>query len=90
MSKIVQTEFLTFEEREPKEKTKVFSIATKAGTIIGWIQWYGGFRKYSFFPEANTVWDENCLKDVQSFIGKLMHQRKADAQVAAQSKNIHK
>lgn len=39
---------------------KVKNNRTK-GTV-GWIRWYGGWRKYVFFPEDNHFFDWHCLR----------------------------
>lgn len=57
-------------------KTKTFVISTKDGAQIGLIKWYAPWRKYSFFPHQNTVFENDCLRDIISFIDKLMLERK--------------
>lgn len=47
---------------------------------IGIIRWYGAFRKYSFFPNSNTVYESVCLQDIADFLNKLMEDRKKEHQ----------
>jgi hypothetical protein len=69
-------EFVDFIEIGDTGKTKRYSINTKTGDLFGGIQWYGAWRKYCFFPSANTIWDSKCLNEVNDFISRLMEQRK--------------
>lgn len=62
-----------------KMKTRVFHIHNKeTRTFLGYIKWYGGFRKYSFFPEPNMVFEATCLQDIIDFIQELMDARKKE------------
>lgn len=66
-------------------KTTVYNCFNKEfGTLLGQVKWYGAFRKYSFFPEANIVFEETCLKDIASFLAQLMLERKLQKQNSQQ------
>lgn len=59
------------------QKTDSYRITTKDDTThLGWIKWYGPWRQYSFFPEADCVFEKTCLKDITDFIVELMEERK--------------
>lgn len=65
----------------PGQKTKRFNCYNKEHeSLIGEVRWYGGFRKYSFFPASNIVFENQCLKDIASFLEKLMLERKIEKQ----------
>lgn len=50
-------------------KTLVWGIYTKDNAIkLGEIRWFGAWRKYSFFPEAETVYEQVCLREIAGFI----------------------
>lgn len=34
---------------------------------IGMVSWYPSWRKYVFSPKANTVFEEDCLRDIADF-----------------------
>ena len=70
--------YLCFEELEPKPKTKQFAVKNQSsGMILGYVKWYGPWRKYCFFiNRADLVFDAGCLADIQDFITKLMLERK--------------
>jgi hypothetical protein len=62
-------------------KTKVYNCYNKEyGSLLGQVKWYAAFRKYSFFPENNIVFETQCLKDIASFLDKLTLERKLDKQ----------
>jgi|HubBroStandDraft_4_1064222.scaffolds.fasta_scaffold00070_15 hypothetical protein len=35
---------------------------------LGVIKWYGPWRKYCFFPNGNTVFEQDCLRDISLFV----------------------
>jgi hypothetical protein len=61
-----------------KAKTDSWFIYAKDGsTGLGAIRWFGRWRKYCFFPMAETVFEENCLRDIAEFIVKITKEYKA-------------
>lgn len=61
--------YIKFVERDPLPKTRRWDVINvRTGYDIGEIQWYGGFRKYVFFPENETLFDHDCLKLIADFI----------------------
>lgn len=77
--------WIEFIEQLPQTgKTQIFRCYNfEFGTFLGWVKWYGAFRKYSFFPEPNIVFETQCLKDIASFLDKLMLERKIVNQQSA-------
>lgn len=69
-------EFIDFIQVGDTGKTKIYSINTKTSNLIGSIRWHGAWRKYCFFPSADTLWDYKCLNEVNNFIYELMEKRK--------------
>jgi len=62
---------------EQKEKTEVWAIHTKDfGTFLGTVKWFPSWRKYAFFPDASTVYEQDCLRDIANFIENEMEKRK--------------
>ncbi|MBZ5700289.1 MAG: hypothetical protein LAN84_00420 [Acidobacteriia bacterium] len=35
---------------------------------LGQIRWYSGWRKYCFFPAAQIVFEQDCLRHIADFI----------------------
>lgn len=60
----------------PDRKTKVFEVVAKEGSIkLGEIKWFGRWRKYTFNPVNNTVFEQDCLKDITDFLLELKNER---------------
>ncbi len=74
------SKYLVFEEDDHYEgKTKCIVVVSRHHlNILGEIKWYGSWRQYCFFPLAGmqTVWNTDCLEDVQTVIRDLMEERR--------------
>ena len=44
------------------------STQWSAGVELGHIAWFGKWRKYCFFPNGATVFEETCLHEIAQFI----------------------
>lgn len=50
-------------------KTKIYEIQTvDSRHILGYIKWFGAWRKYCFYPEQHTVFEQDCLKVISTFL----------------------
>jgi hypothetical protein len=79
----MESKWIDFFQREDLQKgvTKVYDIVSKDGdALLGKIKWYGPWRCYAFFPQANCLFEKTCLKDITGFIETLMLQRKLERQ----------
>lgn len=48
--------------------TNIWHVMPLAGgNRIGQVRWYGPWRKYTFWPEPNCVFEEQCLRDIAAF-----------------------
>jgi hypothetical protein len=58
-------------------KTKVFVVLNKdyQDAPLGFIKWYGGYRKYAYFPEAESYYEEDCLKNIADFLEGLKNEK---------------
>jgi len=54
----------------PDMKTKAWGVFTNdaIADCLGMIRWYSKWRKYCFFPSDDTVFEQECLRDIASFI----------------------
>ena len=69
--------WLTFSERPVRGKTKQVRVGSKSSPMtLGYIQWFGRWRQYAFFPAVNTVFSQDCLRDIVQEIDRLMAERK--------------
>ena len=61
---------ITFQHLGPRSgnKTSDFYVRnSKDRGVIGTVKWFGRWRKYSFFPEPGTVYEETCLREIAEF-----------------------
>lgn len=60
-------------------KTKIVGIYNRENTdlLLGIIKWYGPFRRYSFFPEGNMVFEKQCMTDILGVMDELEEMRKS-------------
>lgn len=62
-------EFQLLIPKSSKMITKRWEVQTKVygPFTLGYVQWFSRWRKYAFFPLGNTVFEEQCLKDIAQF-----------------------
>jgi len=71
------SKYLEFKQIAHEGKTKRFEIISKNyGYSLGRISWHGAWRCYTFSPAFETIWNKDCLKDIQDFLNNLMTERK--------------
>ena len=70
--------YLAFTEQHlPGHKTLSIEVRSAVhGDLLGRIKWFGRWRQYAFFPESGTVWNPDCLRDVNDRIASLMEARR--------------
>ena len=60
-------------------KTDVWEVWSKYESCsLGVIKWKANWRKYAFFPSADTVFEQDCMKDISGFIEKETKEYKKD------------
>ena len=50
------------------KKTQVWIINSKKGDYLGEVKWFSRWRKYSFFPAPDCIFEEVCLGDIADFL----------------------
>lgn len=60
--------FRIIKEELANRKTPIYHIETHEGIPLGEIKWYGAWRKFCFFPNKDTIWDNKCLSHVINFL----------------------
>ena len=77
---ISTTKYLIFEDASewfPNRSTKVVLIrSVSSRKQLGLIQWYGAWRQYTFVPDDSTIWNTECLDNINFQIRKMMEERK--------------
>lgn len=72
--------WIAFEE-EPVRDGRVTRewrvVAKQSGNVLGVVRWYTGWRRYVFAPEWGSEYEQDCLRDIASFIERETRERKA-------------
>jgi len=49
-------------------KSKVFRLVVHdTGATLGFLKWTGRWRCYAFYPNAETLYEKRCLRDIADF-----------------------
>ena len=71
------SKYLEFSIIEKKPKTDKIAIESKmTGHRLGIIMWYAPWRQYAFFPNIDTIFNTECLNDIQIHMKTIMEERK--------------
>ena len=63
--------FIVVKTIQENRKTPIYFLVNNNEDCIGTIKWHGAWRKFCFFPEPDTLWDNKCLNDVQKVINNV-------------------
>ena len=67
-------------------KTRIWYVRTRDNlTVIGMIRWYGRWRRYVYEPAPHTVYEQECLRDIASFIEERTSEQKNPAQTTLEN-----
>ena len=64
-----------------KRKTPIYYIFEFNTNCIGEIKWYAPWRKFCFYPDADTVWDSKCLTEIIKQVAKFNLEYKQGAKL---------
>jgi hypothetical protein len=61
--------WIQFQVIRNTSRTQVWQVAARdfGPTILGEVMWFAKWRKYAFFPENDTVFEQDCLRDLATF-----------------------
>lgn len=68
------------------KKTRCWEVYTREDSpkdpggmpdYLGVIQWYGPWRGYAFYPEASTLYEHKCLRDIAEFVERVTREHRA-------------
>lgn len=49
--------------------TKIWTVITKDSNIVlGEIRWHSSWRRYCFLPRGDTLFEQDCLRNIADFI----------------------
>lgn len=81
MSKFIKYSFFTMSD---SGLTKIYTVTDINETVIlGYIKWHGAWRKYTFHPEAKTLFDVGCLIELSTMLEEITRSYKEE------KKNAH-
>ena len=60
----------------PGRKTMIWNVLTNDGFVLGQVKWFTRWRRYCFFPAAETVYEQVCLREIAQFIEDRTHEHK--------------
>ena len=65
-------------------KTELWTVFPKddSTNYLGTVQWFAHWRKYAFYPNPETVYEEVCMNDISTFIKMLTRKHKAQHQIS--------
>ncbi len=66
------SKWLTFSEPMASKSGKTSIWALYSGKDdsdlwIGEIKWFSRWRRYAFFPDRDTIYEQDCLRDIAQF-----------------------
>ncbi len=62
-------------DARPGQPHVVDVLSQRSGERLAQIKWYGPWRCYTLHPVSMTIWNEQCLMDVNSYINRLKAER---------------
>lgn len=69
--------YIHYELYSDTGKTQRWLVRNKANQhTLGTIQWYSGWRQYTFIPKADTEYNNGCLESIISFLNRLNEQKR--------------
>ena len=75
---MLETKYLIFTEiPNPKKKTKRYIVKNKNNQLLGQIIFLSAWRRYTFVPQPDTVFDSVCLTDILNFLQDVQSMRKS-------------
>jgi len=80
---MVKSKYMEFDKIGDTGKTEIWDIRSKSsGFVLGKIKWYGPWRQYCFYPSPNSVFNNDCMTDIQKLIKNLQEDhRKAQRKI---------
>ena len=65
----IEGKHILFVPGPAKPKTKTWWVVNKHDDIaLGSIEWFARWRGYGFYPKPDTVYEQDCLRDIALFV----------------------
>lgn len=63
--------YFIIEPQDPQKVTKTWRVLNKYDDImLGQVRWFSQWRKYAFYPAPDTIFEEDCMRDISDFCEK--------------------
>jgi hypothetical protein len=72
---IHETKYLRFVLLRTGRTNRYGVFSVQHDTKLGEVRWHGAWFTYAFFPEAQTLFNEECLGNIMVFIRRQMEKR---------------
>lgn len=70
-----------------KRVTALWTVIAKQGDVVlGHVRWDTGWRRYVFAPALNTIFEQDCLRDIASFIQRRTEDHKVRRRMQKEAK----
>ena len=68
---------LSFElqPKPKKRKTEIWTVVAQGEIRLGDVKWYAPWRRYTFHPDAETLYDAECLAALFKFCAEQTQER---------------
>jgi len=66
--------YIDFLMESKSGKTNIYQVISN-GVNLGDIKWYAPWRSYAFYPAENTLYEQDCLRDIANFLGEIKNER---------------
>lgn len=60
--------YFRFFSHSESGRTAMWRVLTKDDGLLGEIRWFARWRKYSFYPADDCVFEQVCLREIAAFI----------------------
>lgn len=83
------SKFLDFGTGQAKQPgvTRYWAVKAKQGnTPLGMVRWHSAWRRYVFRPEEDTLFDADCLCELQAFLREKTLEQQEDARARREAR----
>lgn len=83
------SKYLEFKEIPFEGKAEKFEVISKNHRyVLGRISFYPQWLQYVFSPSSETIWNKDCLNDIQKFLDKLTKNWKEEVLLNSKKRKI--
>ena len=66
----MEVKYIDFEPagKSASGKTKLWDVISHEEDVLGQVKYHPHWRRYAFYPEAHTLYEQDCLRKIADFI----------------------